>query len=145
MDDILIGGATPEAHDQVVLQVMARLEEYGFHVNSSKMQWRQSEVDFLGFNVRSTGKVTMESYIERQRKKLPRVTCSKELQRALGIANVLHHVVPNLATHLAFYYKLLKTKVGTVDWAVVEKEFDVTWARILGSSLALYRESTELS
>ena len=145
MDDILVGGATPEAHDQVILQVMAQLAKYGFHVNRSKMQWRQSRVEFLGFNIQTTGKVTMEGYVERQKKKLPRVTCQKELQRALGIANVLRHMVPNLAAHLAPYYEILKAKTRTVNWTAVEKNFDVTWARILGSSLALYRESSELS
>ena len=73
------------------------------------------------------------------------MTCQKELQRALGIANVLRHMVPNLAAHLAPYYEILKAKTRTVNWTAVEKNFDVTWARILGSSLALHRESSELS
>ena len=95
MDAILVGGATPEAHDQVILQVTAQLAKYGFHAKSSKMQWRQSRVEFLGFNIQNTGKVTMEVYVERQKKKLPRVTYQKELQRTLGIAHVLRHMVPN--------------------------------------------------
>ena len=103
------------------------------------MQWRQSRAEFLGFNIQNTGKVTMEGYVKRQKKKLPRVTCQKELQRALGIANVLRHMVPNLVAHLAPYYEILKAKTRTVNWTAVEKNFDATWAWILGSSLALYR------
>ena len=145
MNDILVGGAIPEAHDRVILQVMAQLTEYIFHFNSSKMQWRRSRIEFFGFNIQSAGKVTMEGYIERQRKNIPRVTCHKELQRALEIANVLRNMVPNLVAHLASYYELVKAKTRTVNWTTVEKNFGVTWARILGSSLSLYRESSELS
>ena len=100
---------------------------------------------FLGFNIQNIGKVTIEGHVERQKKKLQRMAYQKELQRALGIANVLRHMVPNLAAHLAPYYEILKAKTRTVNWTAVEKNFDVTWARILGSSLALYRESSELS
>ena len=96
------------------------------------------EDQVLGFNIQSTGKMTIEGYVERQRTKLPRVTCRKELQRALGMANVLRHRVPNLATHRAPYYELLKAKTRTINLTAVEKCFSVTQAQILRSSLALY-------
>lgn len=136
MHDILVGGATPAAHDRVILQAMAQLAEYGFHVNSSMMHWRRSRVEFLGFNIQSTGKVKMEGYVERQRKKIPRVTCHKKLQRALGMANVLRHMVPNLSAHLAPHYELLKAKTRPVNWAVVENNFNVTWLGYSGVLLS---------
>ena len=87
----------------------------------------------------------MEGYVERHGKKLSRVTCHKELQRALGISNVLRHMEPNIAAHLSAYYDLLEAKTRTINWAAAEKNFDVTWARILRSSLDFYLEYSELS
>ena len=47
IDDILIGGVDIEAHDRAMIQVMTRLEEYGFHINSSKMQYKKRKWNTL--------------------------------------------------------------------------------------------------
>ena len=52
IDDILVGGRNPEEHGRIMREVFTSLELYGFHVNASKMQFRQEEVEFLGFNIR---------------------------------------------------------------------------------------------
>ena len=144
IDDILIGGVDQAAHDRTMTKVMARLEEYGFHVNLSKMQYRQEEVVFLGFNLRGQS-ISMESFIERQRARLPRVTDRRELQVALGIVNVLRSFVPDLSAKLAPFYDALKTTGRKVNWRSVEDQFDRTWAEIMGNSLALCRESEEIA
>lgn len=143
IDDILIGGVDQASHDRAMTQVLARLEEYGFHINSGKMQYRQEEVVFLGFNLRGQT-ISMESYIERQRTRLPRVTNRRELQVALGIVNVLRSFVPDLSAKLAPFYDALKTNGRKVDWKILEDQFDRAWAEIMGSSLALCRDSTKI-
>lgn len=143
IDDMLIGGVDGVAHDHVMRQVLARLETYGFHVNPTKMQYRQKEVLFLGFNLRGHT-ISMEAYIERQRARLPRVTNRKELQIALGIVNVLRPFVPNISARLAPFYTALKANGQKVNWNAVEEQFDKMWAEVMGSSLSLCRESAEL-
>ena len=126
-----------------MIQVMTRLEEYGFHINSNKIQYKKREVEFLGFNLRSNT-ISLDSFIARQQQKLPRVTGRRELQVALGIVNVLRSFVPNLSSKLAPYYDVLKDTTRRVNWTIVEEQFDRTWAEIMSESLALCWESKNI-
>jgi len=49
IDDILIYAETREKHDQIVSEVLQRLQNNGLAVSPEKCIWRAQEVEFLGY------------------------------------------------------------------------------------------------
>ena len=135
IDDILIGGETPEQHDSRIHALMKRLTHYGFHVNIEKIQWRRQSVDYLGFDV-GYGGFSCDTYIKRQTARLPVNASIRQLQQALGMANVLRHFVPNLAVWCVPFYHLLKCR-AVEDWNRVDKQFKALWSKILSNAVML--------
>jgi len=59
VDDVLVGTETEEDHDEVVEEVLRRLEENNLYVKPEKCMWKVWKVPFLGV-VMGEGKVEME-------------------------------------------------------------------------------------
>ncbi|KAF9761236.1 Retrovirus-related Pol polyprotein from transposon opus [Nosema granulosis] len=51
MDDIIVYGKSEEEHDQNLIDVLERLNEKKFKVNSSKMQFKDGKVKPLGYMI----------------------------------------------------------------------------------------------
>ena len=48
IDDVIIGTETEEGHNEIVAEVIRRLEENGLYVKPEKCRWKVKEVEFLG-------------------------------------------------------------------------------------------------
>ena len=48
IDDVIIAMETEEEHDELVAEVIKRLEENNLYVKPEKCKWKVREVDFLG-------------------------------------------------------------------------------------------------
>jgi len=48
IDDVIIGMETEEGHDEIVAEVIRRLEENNLYVKPEKCRWKVREVEFLG-------------------------------------------------------------------------------------------------
>ena len=48
IDDVMIGTETEERHDELVAEVVRRLEENNLYVKPEKCKWKVREVGFLG-------------------------------------------------------------------------------------------------
>jgi len=48
VDDVLVGTETEERHDEIVEEVLRRLEENNLYVKSEKCAWKVQKVNFLG-------------------------------------------------------------------------------------------------
>ena len=48
IDDVIVGTETEEGHDELVAEVIKRLEENDLYVKPEKCKWKVSEVEFLG-------------------------------------------------------------------------------------------------
>ena len=59
VDDVLIGTETEEGHDELVEEVLKRLEENDLYVKPEKCAWKVQKVNFLGV-VMGEGKIEME-------------------------------------------------------------------------------------
>ena len=59
VDDVLVGTETEEGHDEVVEEVLRRLEENDLYVKLEKCMWKVQKVPFLGV-VMGEGRVEME-------------------------------------------------------------------------------------
>ena len=56
---MLIGTETEEGHDELVEEVLRRLEENNLYVKPEKCTWKVQKVNFLGV-VMGQGKIEME-------------------------------------------------------------------------------------
>jgi len=48
IDNVIIGTETEEGHDEIMAEVIRRLEENDLYVKLEKYKWKISEVGFLG-------------------------------------------------------------------------------------------------
>jgi len=47
IDDVIVGTETEEGHDELVVEVIKRLEENDLYVKPEKCKWKMREVEFL--------------------------------------------------------------------------------------------------
>jgi len=59
VDDVLIGTGTEKGHEEIVEEVLRRLEENDLYVKPEKCTWKVQKVNFLGV-VMGQGKIEME-------------------------------------------------------------------------------------
>jgi len=52
IDDVIIGTEGEEGHDELVVEVIQRLEENDLYVKPEKCKWKVREVGFLGVIIR---------------------------------------------------------------------------------------------
>ena len=55
IDDVLVTGKTRQQHEQNLLAVFQRLQQYGLCVNLPKCRFFQDSLEFLGHNISSKG------------------------------------------------------------------------------------------
>ena len=86
IDDIIIGMKTEEEHDEIVVEVIRRLEENDLYVKPEKCKWKVWEVGFLEVVIELEG-IKMEE--EKVKGVLDWLTpkCVKNVQKFLGLAN----------------------------------------------------------
>jgi len=48
IDDVIVGTETEEGHDEIVAEIIKRLEENNLYVKLEKYKWKVKEVGFLG-------------------------------------------------------------------------------------------------
>ena len=83
---IIIGMKTEEEHDEIVVEVIRRLEENDLYVKPEKCKWKVWEVGFLEVVIELEG-IKMEE--EKVKGVLDWLTpkCVKNVQKFLGLAN----------------------------------------------------------
>ena len=86
IDDVIIGTESKERHDELVAEVIKRLEENDLYVKLEKCKWKVREVGFLGVVIGPEG-IKMEE--EKVKGVLEWLTpkCVKDVQNFLGLAN----------------------------------------------------------
>jgi len=85
IDDVIIETESDEGHDELVAEVIKRLEENDLYVKPEKCKWKVREVGFLGAVM--TERIKMEE--EKVKGVLDWLTpkCVKDVQKFLGLAN----------------------------------------------------------
>ena len=86
IDDVIIGTGSEEGHDELVVEVIKRLEENDLYIKPEKCKWKVREVGFLGVVIRADG-IKMEE--EKVKDVLEWLTpkCIKDVQKFLGLVN----------------------------------------------------------
>jgi len=96
IDNIIVEMETEEGHDELVAEVIRRLEENDLYVKLEKCKWKVREVEFLGVVIGPEG-IKMEK--EKVKGVLEWLTprCVKDVQKFLGLANYYYRFIEGFA------------------------------------------------
>jgi len=96
IDDVLVGIETEEGHDELVEEILRRLEEHDLYVKPEKCEWKVREVGFLGVVIGPDG-IKMEKEKVRGVLEWPTPKCVKDVQKFLGLVNYYRRFVKDFA------------------------------------------------
>ena len=118
IDDVIVGTETEEGHDELVAEMIKRLEENDLYVKPEKCKWKVREVDFSGVVIRPEG-IKMEK--EKVKGVLEWLTPKyvKDVQKFLGLANYYCWFIEGFATVARPLHNLVKKDK---KWEWTEKE-----------------------
>jgi len=107
IDDILVATDIEEGHDELVEEVLRRLEENNLFVKPEKCKWKVREVEFLGV-------VTGPKGVEMQKEKVKGVLNwlaprnVKEVHKFLGLTNYYRRFIKDFARIVAPLHMLVR-------------------------------------
>jgi len=120
INDILVATDTEEGHNELVEEVLKRLEENDLFVKPKKCKWKVREVEFLGVVISPRG-------VEIQKKKVEGVLNwlasqnIKEVQKFLGFTNYYRRFIKDF-TRLAVPLHVLVRKEQKWKWEREQEE-----------------------
>ena len=118
IDDVIVGMEMEEGHDELVAEVIKRLEENDLYMKPEKCMWKAREVEFLGVVIGPEG-------IKMEKKKVEGVLewltpkCVKDIQKFLGLANYYCWFIEGFAMVARLLHDLVKKDK---KWEWMEKE-----------------------
>jgi len=86
IDDVIIGMESEEEHDELVVEVIKRLEENNSYIKPEKCKWKVREVGFLGVIIGVDG-IKIEEEKVKGVLDWPTHKYVKDVQKFLGLAN----------------------------------------------------------
>ena len=107
IDDVIVGIETEEEHDELVAEVIKRLEENDLYMKPEKCKWKVREVDFLGVVIGPEG-IKMEKGKVKGVLEWPTPKCVKDIQKFLGLANYYCRFIEGFATVARPLHDLVK-------------------------------------
>jgi len=111
MDDILVYAKNREEYDQIVREVLKRLQENGLTVVPEKYLWRLQQVEFLGYIIGVDGiKMSTENVEAVLQWKRPRNIT--EVQSFLGFANFYRRFIQDYSKVVRPLTELTKKEAG---------------------------------
>jgi len=96
VDDVLIGTETEEGHDEIVEEVLRRLEKNDLYIKLEKCAWKVQKVNFLGV-VMGQGKIKMEEDKVAGVLSWPVPKTVRDVRKFLGLANYYKRFVKDFA------------------------------------------------
>ena len=135
IDDILVASENPEQHLKDLEIVFKTLAENGMVVQRPKCVLGKDSLEFLGYQVDSTGITPLKNRVTAIEQTKPPTTV-KELQRFLEMVGYYRRFIPNSAACLFHLFNALKGKPKTLEWtADCQRSFDDTKAALAAATL----------
>ena len=106
-DDLIIAGRDEQQHDKILHRVMLRAREKGVRFNRSKLQFKLSQVSYMGNVISAAGLQACPKKID-SILNMPVPSDKPALQRLLGMIRYLAQFIPNESTLTAPLRSLLK-------------------------------------
>jgi len=91
IDDVIIGTESEEEHNELVVEVIKRLEENDLYVKLEKCKWKVREVGFLGVVI-GADRIKMEEEKVKGVLDWPTSKYVKNVQKFLGLANYYYRL-----------------------------------------------------
>ena len=114
IDDVIIRTESEEGHDELVAEVIKRLEENNLYIKLEKYKWKVGEVGFLGVVIGADG-IKMEEEKVKSVLDWPTPKCVKDVQKFLGLANYYCRFIEGFASIARPLHNLVK-KDQKWDW-----------------------------
>ncbi|KAK3568426.1 hypothetical protein QTP86_006935 [Hemibagrus guttatus] len=121
IDDILIYSRSLAEHRHHIAEVLKHLREFQLFLKAEKCSFHQPSVQFLGYNIDSSG-IQMDEGKVAAIKDWPTPTTVKELQRFLGFANFYRQFIQNYSSISNPLTSLLRNKPKSLSWTTSAKE-----------------------
>ena len=107
IDDVIIRTETEEEHDELVMEVIWRLEENDLYIKPEKYKWKVREVGFLGVVIGLEG-IKMENEKVKGVLEWPTPKCVKDVQKFIKLANYYHQFIEGFASIARPLYDMVK-------------------------------------
>lgn len=140
-DDCLVAAAGEEEHDAIVEKVLERARANNVKFNSKKLQYKQSEVEFMGNIITGNGTKPLKKY----RDAMKRPEDKGAVDRFLGLVKYISRIVPN-RTQITTHLRELLRADRKFEWkGEQEKEFALIKSLIMSDKvLALFDPEKEM-
>ena len=106
-NDVIVGTKTEEGHDELVVEVVKRLEENDLYMKPEKYKWKVRKVEFLGVVIGPEG-IRIEKEKVKGVLEWPIPKCVKDIQKFLGLANYYCRFIERFATVARPLHDLVK-------------------------------------
>ena len=107
IDDVIVETETEEEHDELVVEVIKRLEENDLYVKPEKCKWKVKEVEFLKVVIGPEG-IKMEEGKVKGVLEWPTPKCVKDVQKFLELANYYRRFIKGFASIARPLYDMVK-------------------------------------
>ena len=97
IDDMIVRTETEEEHDNIVAEVIKRLEENDLYVKPEKCKWKVREVEFLEVVIGLEG-IKIEEEKVKEVMEWPTPKCVKDVQKFLGLVNYYCRFIEGFAS-----------------------------------------------
>ena len=97
IDNVIVGTEEEEGHDELVAEIVKRLEENNLYIKLEKCKWKMREVGFLGVVIGPEG-IKMEEEKVKGVLDWPTLKCVKDVQKLLGLANYYCQFIQGFAS-----------------------------------------------
>ena len=107
INNVIVGTETKEGYDEIVAEVIRRLEENDLYVKPEKCKWNVREIGFLGVVIGPEG-------IQIEKEKVKRILewltpkCVKDVQKFLELVNYYHRFIQGFALIARLLYDTVK-------------------------------------
>jgi len=120
IDDVIVGMETEEGHDELVAEVVKRLEENDLYVKLEKCKWKVEEVEFLGVIIGPEG-IKIEKEKVKGVLEWPTPKYVKDIQKFLGLVNYYRRFIKDFALIARLLHDMVK-KDKKWDWMGRQEE-----------------------
>ena len=96
IDNVLVGTETEEGHNEIVEEILRRLEENDLYVKPEKCIWKAKKIGFLGMIIGPNG-VKIEKEKVDGILSWPKPKNMKDIRKFLGLANYYRGFIKNFA------------------------------------------------
>ena len=107
IDDVIVGTESEEGYNELVEEVIKRLEENDLYVKLEKYKWKMKEVGFLGIVIGPEGNKMEEEKVKGVLEWLI-PTCVKDVQMFLELANYYRQFIKGFAVITRPLYDMVK-------------------------------------